>query len=61
MGVRTLARKIDPVRLETVRRSLHKYLSGDAVPHRPMRVAIADALGVDREEFLADDDAEEDA
>lgn len=57
--VRELARRVSPENPEHMRRSLHKYLSGRTLPSRLTRIAIADALGVDREPLLEDEDDKE--
>lgn len=47
MGTRTLARAIDPERVDTIRRQLQKYLSGEVWPEDEWREKIATALDVD--------------
>lgn len=54
--VRALAREIDPDNVERVRRSLNRYLHDGALPGRPMRKAIADALGVDAGDLPDEED-----
>ena len=46
LGVRTLARKIDPDRIDTVRSQLQKYMRAQIWPEDAMRQKIADALGI---------------
>lgn len=61
LGVRTLARKMDPAQPERARRSLNRWLNEGIKPSPANRVAVAVALGVPEESFSDDDDAEEDA
>lgn len=49
-GIRTLARKIDPVTPEVPRRALNRYMRGSH-PTEPYALAIATALGVPREDM----------
>lgn len=62
-SIRSLARtmaKGDPVRAETYKRSLFKWMRpGEPFPTPESRALVADALEVDRSE-LADDDEESD-
>lgn len=44
-GVRTLARKIDPLDPEVPRRALNRYLAG-SLPTEPNRAGIARGLGI---------------
>lgn len=60
MGVRTLARKINPAHPELPRRALNRYLHEGASPTRAYRELIADALGVTLDEVPDDDDEEAD-
>jgi transcriptional regulator with XRE-family HTH domain len=46
LGVRELARALDPAYPERARRNLHRYLNGSVAPNPPMRKRIADALGL---------------
>ncbi len=59
LGVRTLAKRIDPANPERTRRSLNKWLAGEHRPSAASRLAVAEALGVPSEVFSEDD--EEDA
>lgn len=62
-SIRSLARamaKGDPVKADTFKRSLFKWMaSGEPNPSPASRAVVADALGVERAE-LAEDDAEDD-
>jgi transcriptional regulator with XRE-family HTH domain len=59
LGIRTLARRMDPERPETARRSLYKWLGGEHLPSRASREAVAVALGLPEDHFSADDDEED--
>lgn len=61
LGVRTLARKMDPAKPERARRSLNRWLNEGIAPSPANRVAVAVALGVPEDSFSAEDDDEEDA
>lgn len=61
LGVRTLARKMDPAQPERARRSLNRWLNEGIKPSPANRVAVAVALGVSEDSFDAEDDDEEDA
>ena len=51
---------VTPATIETYRRAIRRYLEGQQVPNDGTRYAIADALGVDRDQLPADEDEEED-
>lgn len=55
-GIRTLARHMesDPKRVETMRRNLIRYVQDKHVPTVGMQHAIADALGIPRDQFVED-------
>lgn len=57
MGVRTLARALDPDHIERQRRNVNKWLRG-TVPTQSSRDAVTDALGLERGSL--DDDEEDD-
>lgn len=59
MSVRRLARQMSPEHPEVMRRNLARWIGGYNSPSRLHRVAVADALGLPREDFT-DDDEEED-
>lgn len=61
LGVRTLARRMDPGQPERARRSLNRWLNEGIKPSPANRVAVALALGVPEDSFADDDDEEEDA
>lgn len=61
LGVRTLARKMDPSHPERARRSLNRWLNEGIKPSPANRVAVAVALGVDEAAFSDDADEDEDA
>ena len=48
MGVRTLARQIDPRNPERTRRSLNKWLAGEHEPSQASRDSVTDALDLER-------------
>lgn len=50
LGVRTLARKIDPQNPEAPRRAIYHYLRG-STPTEAYLTAIAEAFGVSRDEI----------
>lgn len=57
VSIRELARRLtlgEPDRLENVRRSLGRYISGEVAPGTDAREAISDALGVEYEMFAED-------
>lgn len=57
VSIRELARRLtigEPDRLENVRRSLGRYISGEVAPGTEARESIAEALGVDYEIFAED-------
>lgn len=58
MGVRTLARKMNPTVPEIPRRALNRYLYEGAHPGEANRSALAAALDVKPEEIPAADDEE---
>lgn len=60
IGVRTLARTIDPDNVEPVRRSLNKWLSGQHLPSAPSRQLVTAALGLEQGSLDSDDDEEAD-
>lgn len=60
MGVRTLARHIDPANPERARRALNKWLAGEHSPSRSSRHTVEDALGVERGTLDSDDEEESD-
>lgn len=60
IGIRTLARKMDPKQPERARRNLNRWIHEGVKPSPANRVAVAVALGIDEGEF-ADEDDEEDA
>jgi hypothetical protein len=47
MGHRTLARRIDPDNVETVRRSIYKWMTGQHTPTQASRDIVTDALGLE--------------
>jgi len=60
VSVRALARKLQPQQPEVARRNLARWIGGYNRPTTAHRDAIADALGVSREQFAADDEEEDD-
>ena len=51
---------VTPATIETYRRAIRRYLEGQQEPTVQTRNAIADALGIDRDQLPVDDDEEED-
>lgn len=58
--MRALARRIQPDQPEVARRNLARWIGGYNKPTAANRNAVADALGVPRERFAADEDEEDD-
>lgn len=61
MGIRTLARRLDPEQPERARRNLNRWIHEGIKPSPANRVAVAVALGVREDAFADDEDDEEDA
>lgn len=60
VSIRALARRWRPETLEPARRSLHRYLDAKHLPSATIREELAEALGLDAERFLGDEDEEDD-
>lgn len=58
LGVRTLAKKINPADPEVPRRTLNRILFEGAYPSDTNRAAIASALEIPSEEMPSEDDEE---
>jgi hypothetical protein len=58
MGNRTLAKLIDPDHVESARRSIRKWLSGQHQPNRASIDSVTDALGLERGALDPDDEEE---
>lgn len=61
LGIRTLARRMDPEHPERARRNLNRWLHEGIRPSPANRIAVAVALGIREDEFSSDEDDEEDA
>lgn len=59
MGVRTLAKLIAPLDVESQRKTVRRWLKGTK-PTRASRDRVTDALGLERGTLDPDDDEEED-
>lgn len=60
LGIRTLARMIDPTSIEHRRRWLNKVLKGEHLPNEANRERVAEALGVAHDALDPAEDEEED-
>jgi len=60
MSIRKLARTLDPQNPEVARRNLARWIGGYNQPSRINRIAVAEALGLQREALLSADDEEDD-
>lgn len=60
LGVRGLARRMDPQNIDRARRNLHRWLDEGIRPNRSSRREVAAALTLPEDEFDSDDDEESD-
>lgn len=61
IGIRTLARRMNPDHPEQARRNLNRWIHEGIKPSPPNRVAVAVALGVREDTFSSEEDEEDDA
>ena len=58
VSIRGLAKRINPEDPESARRNLHRWLAAENYPSKASRQAIADGLGITREELDPDEEEE---